>query len=89
MRTLYDLLPNLPRPNTSCTSTTPATSHAVNGVIGTFQAQPHSTSRTNPKSASSNVQNDLSPAPPTNKTSEVNEVQSTPAGKNKFKKGKG
>jgi hypothetical protein len=31
----------------------------------------------------------LSPAPPTGKTSEVNAVQSTPAGKNKSKKGRG
>jgi hypothetical protein len=87
--TLYDLLPDLPRPSTSATSTTPAASHAADGVIGTFQAQPHSPSSTNPKPASSNVQNALSPAPPTGKTSEVNAVQSTPAGKNKSKKGRG
>jgi hypothetical protein len=79
--TLYDLLPDAPRPSTSPTSTTPATSHAADGVIGTFHAQPHSASSTNPKLASSNVQNALSPAPPTGKTSEVNVVQSTPAGK--------
>jgi hypothetical protein len=42
MGTLYDLLPDLPRPNTSNTSTTPAASHAADGVTGTFQAQPHS-----------------------------------------------
>jgi hypothetical protein len=72
MGTLYDLLPDLPRPSTSTTSTTPAASHAADGVIGTFQAQPHSTSSTNPKPASSNVQNALSPTPPTGKTSEVN-----------------
>jgi hypothetical protein len=88
-RTLYDLLPDLPHPNTSSTSTTPAASHAVDGVIGSSQAQPHSTSSTNPKSASSNVQNAPSPAPPTGKTSEVNVVQSTPVGKNKSKKGRG
>jgi hypothetical protein len=87
--TLYDLLPDLPRPSTSTTSTTPAASHAADGVIGTFQAQPHSASSTNPKPASSNVQNAPSPAPPTGKTSEVNAVQSTPAGKNKSKKGRG
>jgi hypothetical protein len=87
--TLYDLLPNLPHPSTSATSTTPAASHAVDGVIGTFQAQPHSASSTNPKPDSSNVQNAPSPAPPTRKTSEVNAVQSTPAGKNKSKKGRG
>jgi hypothetical protein len=86
--TLYDLLPDLPRPSTSTTSTTLAASHAVDGVIGTFQAQPHSTSSTNPKPAS-NVQNALSSALPTNKTSEVNAVQSTPADKNKSKKGRG
>jgi hypothetical protein len=43
----------------------------------------------NPKPASSNVQNAPSPTPPTGKTSEVNVVQSTPAGKNKSRKGKG
>jgi hypothetical protein len=42
MGTLYDLLPDAPRPSTSATSTTPAASHAVNSVIGTFHAQPHS-----------------------------------------------
>jgi hypothetical protein len=88
MGTLYDLLPDLPHPSTSTTSTTPAASHAADGVIGTFQAQPHSASSTNPKLAS-NVQNAPSPAPPTGKTSEVNAVQSTPAGKNKSKKGRG
>jgi hypothetical protein len=88
MSTLYDLLPNLPRPSTSATSTTPVASHATDGVIGTFQAQPHSAS-TNPKPASSNVQITPSPAPPTDKTSEVNAVQSTLAGKNKSKKGRG
>jgi hypothetical protein len=87
--TLYDLLPDLPRPNTSSTSTTPAASHAADGVIGTAQAQSHSVSSTNPKSSSSNVQNAPSPATPTGKTSEVNVVQSTPAGKNKSKKGRG
>ena len=58
-------------------------------MVGTAQAQPHSVSSANPKSASSNVQNALSPAPPTGKTSEVNVVQSTLAGKNKSKKGRG
>jgi hypothetical protein len=89
MGTLYDLLPDLPRPSTSTTSTTPAASHAADGVIGTFHAQPHSASSTNPKPASSNVQNAPSPTPPTGKTSEVNAVQSTPVGKNKSKKGRG
>jgi hypothetical protein len=87
--TLYDLLPDLPRPSTSTTSTTPTASHATDGVIITFQAQPHSASSTNPKPASSNVQNALSPAPPTSKTSKVNAVQSTPTSKNKSKKGRG
>jgi hypothetical protein len=44
---------------------------------------------TTPNPISSNVQNAPSPTPPTGKTSEVNSVQSTPAGKNKSKKGKG
>jgi hypothetical protein len=58
-------------------------------VIGTSQAQSHSVSSTNPKYASSNVQNSPSPATPIDKTSEVNAVQSTPAGKNKSKRGRG
>jgi hypothetical protein len=74
MGTLYDLLCDAPRPSTSATSTTPAASHAVDSVIGTFHAQPHSASSNNPKPASSNVQNALSPTPPTIKTSEVNVV---------------
>jgi hypothetical protein len=89
MRTLYDLLPDLPRPNTSSTSTTPATSHAADGVIGSSQAQPLSASSTNPESASSNVQSASSLATPSVKNSEVNAVQSTPTGKNKSKKGRG
>jgi len=89
--TLYDLLPNAPHPSTSATSTTPAASHAVDDVIGTFHAQPHSvqTSSNKPKPISSNVQNAPSPTPPTGKTSELNAVQSTPSGKNKSRKGKG
>jgi hypothetical protein len=87
--TLYDLLPDLPCPNASNTSTTPAASHAADDVIGTAQAQLHSISNSNPKYASSNVQNASSPATPTEKTYEVNVVQSTPAGKNKSKKGRG
>ena len=88
MGTLYDLLPDAPHPSTSAT---PAASHAADGVIGTFHAQPHSVqaSSNNPKSVASNVQNALSPTPPTGKTSEVNVVQSTPAGKKKSKKGTG
>jgi hypothetical protein len=87
--TLYDLLPDLPHPNASITSTTPAALHAADAVIGTTQAQSHFVSRTNPKSASSNVQNAPSPATPTDKNSEVNAIQSTPVGKNKSKKGRG
>jgi hypothetical protein len=87
--TLYDLLPELPRPGTSSTSTAPAASHAADGVIGTAHTHSHSISTTTPKSNSSNVQNAPSPAPPTGKTSEVNVVQSTPTGKNKSKKGRG
>jgi hypothetical protein len=89
MGTLYDLLPDLPHPNTSSTSTTPDTSHVADGVIGIAQAQSHSASSTNPKSFSSNVQNASSSATPTGKTSEVNAIQSTPAGKNKYKKRRG
>jgi hypothetical protein len=89
MGTLYDLLPDLTHPNASNTSTTPSASHAVDGVIGTAQDQSHSVSSTNPKFSSSNVQNASSPATPTGKTYEVNDVQSTPAGKNKSKKGGG
>jgi hypothetical protein len=87
--TLYDLLPDLPRPGTSNTSATPAASHAADGVIGSTHSHSHSVSTTTPKSNSSNVQSAPSPAPPTGKTSEVNVVQSTPTGKNKSKKGRG
>jgi hypothetical protein len=87
--TLYDLLPELPRPGTSSTSTTPAASHAVDGVIGFAQAQSHSVSSPNPKSTTSNVQSAPSPATSTGKTSKVNVVQSTSTGKNKSKKGRG
>jgi hypothetical protein len=85
---LYDLIPDAPRPFTSATSTTPAASHAANDVIGTFHSQPHSvqTPSNNPKPISSNVQNASSPTPPTDKTSEVNYVQSTPTDKNKSRK---
>jgi hypothetical protein len=67
--TLYDLLPDAPRPSTTTTSTTPAASHAADGVIGTFHAQPQSTqaSHTNPKSTASNVQSALTPTPSTDK----------------------
>jgi len=88
-RTLYDLLPDLPRPGTSTTSTAPAASHAADGVIGSTHSHSHSVSTTTPKSNSSNVQSALSPAPPAGKTSEVNVVQTTPAGKTKSRKGRG
>jgi hypothetical protein len=88
--TLYDLLPDLPRPGTSSTSTAPVASHAADGVIGATQAHSHSVSTTTPKSNTSNVQNAPSPAPPAGKTSEVNAVQTTPTGKNtKNRKGRG
>jgi hypothetical protein len=89
MGTLYDLLPDLPRPGTSSASTTPAASHVADGVIGTTHAQSHSISNMTPKSNSSNVQSAPSPTPPAGKTSEVNVVQSTLTGKNKSKKGRG
>jgi hypothetical protein len=90
MRTLYNLLPYAPHPSTSATSTTPVSSHAVDDVIGTFHAQPHSvqTFGNKPKPISSNVQNVSSPTPPTGNTSKVNYVQSTPVGKKKSRKGK-
>jgi hypothetical protein len=40
--TLYDFLPDAPRPSTTTTSMTPTASHATNGVIGTFHTQPQS-----------------------------------------------
>jgi hypothetical protein len=91
MGTLYDLLHDAPIPSTIATSTTPIASHATDSVIGIFHAQTQNVqaSPTNPKSKASNVQNALSPTPPAEKTSEVNSVQSTPTGKNKFKKWKG
>jgi hypothetical protein len=87
--TLYDLLPDLPRPGTSTTSTAPTASHVADGVIGSTHSHSHSVSTTTPKSNSSNVQSALSSAPPTGKTSEVNVVQSMSAGKNKSRKGRG
>jgi hypothetical protein len=89
MGTLYDLLPELPRPSTSSTSTTLDSLHAVDGVIGTTHTHSLFISTTTPKSNSSNVQSSPSPAPPAGKISEVNVVQSMPTGKNKSKKGRG
>jgi hypothetical protein len=69
----------------------PTTSHVVDGVIGTFHANTKSTStnHTNPKYIFSNVQISSNPTPSTEKNFEVNSVQSTLAGKEKSKKGKG
>jgi hypothetical protein len=89
MGTLYDLLSDLPRPGTSTTSTTPAASHAADGVIGSTHSHSHSMSAPTPKSNSYNVQSAPSPAPSAGKTSEVNVVQTTPAGKTKSRKGRG
>jgi hypothetical protein len=89
MGTLYDLLPDLPHPSTSSTSTAPVASHAADGVIGTTHTHSLSISTTTPKSNPSNVQSASSHAPLAGKTSEVNAVQSTPTGKNKSKKGRG
>jgi hypothetical protein len=87
--TLYDFIPELPRPSTSSTSTTPAASHEADGVIGIAHAHSHSVLSTTPKYTSSNVQNSSSPTTSIGKNSEVNAVQSTPTGKNKSKKGRG
>jgi hypothetical protein len=90
--TLYDLIPDAPRPSTNPTPTPPTTSHAADGVIGTFHVEAQSThaSHTNPKYNSSNVHNNPTPTPSSGKTYEVNSVQSTPTGKNQNKKkGKG
>jgi hypothetical protein len=86
---LYDLLPDLPHPGTSTTSTALAVSQAADGVIGSTHSHSHSVSNTTPKSNSYNVQSASSHAPPTGKTFEVNIVQSTPAGKTKSRKGRG
>jgi hypothetical protein len=40
--TLYDLIPDAPRPSTNPTPTPPTTSHAVDGVIDTFHAKTQS-----------------------------------------------
>ena len=89
--TFYDLIPNAPLPSTTTTSTTPSTSHVVDGVIGTFHTNAQSTHapHANTKYNYSNVQHAPTPTPSTDKTFEANLVQSTPAGKNKSKKGKG
>jgi hypothetical protein len=53
--TLYDLLPDLPCPGTSTSSTPPTASHAADGVIGSTHSHSHSISTTTSKSNSSNV----------------------------------
>jgi hypothetical protein len=85
--TLYDLIPDAPRPSTNPTPTPPTNSHVVDGVIGTFHAKTQSThvGHTNPKSNNSHVQNTPTPTPSSSKTAEVNSVQSTSTGKNQNK----
>jgi hypothetical protein len=90
--TLYDLIPNTPRLSMNPTPTPRVASHVVDGVIGNFHAETHSThaSHTNPKSTTSNVQNIPIPTPSAGKNYEVNIVQSTATVKNQNKKkGKG
>jgi hypothetical protein len=41
MDTLYDLLPDAPHPSTTATSTTPASSHAADGVVITEISSAH------------------------------------------------
>jgi hypothetical protein len=86
--TLYDLIPDAPRPSTNPTPKPPVASHVVDGVIGTFHAETQSShaSHTNPKSNNSNAQNTPTPTPSTGKTVEVNYVQSMPARKIKIKR---
>jgi hypothetical protein len=42
MGTLYDLIPDAPRPSTNPTPTPPVASHVVDGVIGTFHTETQS-----------------------------------------------
>jgi hypothetical protein len=89
---LYELILDAPRPSTNLTPTPPVASHTIDGVIGTFhdETQSKQASHSNPRSTTSNVQNDTPSTPSLDKTSEVNTVQSTPTNKNKNKKkGKG
>jgi hypothetical protein len=92
MGTLYDLIPDAPRPSTNPTPMLPVASHVVDGVIGTFHAETQSkqVNHSNPKPTTTNVQNATPPTPSPGKTSEVNTVQSTTTGKSQNKKkGKG
>jgi hypothetical protein len=89
---LYDLIPDAPRPCTTTTRTPPVASHVVDGLIVTFHVETQSTqaNHTNPNSTTSNVQNTPTCTPSPNKTCEFNSVQSVPIGKNQNKKkGKG
>jgi hypothetical protein len=87
MGTLYDFIPDSPRPSTNPTPTPSTSSHDVDGMIGTFHAETRSAhaSHTNPESTASNAKNTPTPTPFTDKTYEVNSVQSTPTGKNQIK----
>jgi hypothetical protein len=70
MSTLYDLIPDAPRPYTNPTPTPPVASHAIDGVILTFntKTQYKQASNSNPKSTSVNVQNTPPPTPSPGKT---------------------
>jgi hypothetical protein len=69
MNTLYNLIPDAPRPSTNPTPTPPTASHVVDRVIDTFHAETQSTHaiHTNPKSTTSNVQNTPTPTPSASK----------------------
>jgi hypothetical protein len=88
MGTLYDLIPNAPHPATNPTPKPPTSSHTVDGVISTFYTETQSTQagHTNPKSNNSNAHNTPAPTPSTDKTVEVNSIQSTPTRKNQNEK---
>jgi hypothetical protein len=90
--TLYDLIPDAPRPSTNPTPMLLVASHVVDGVIGTFhtETQTKQVNHSNPKPTTTSVQNATPPAASPGTTSEVNTVQSTTTEKyqNK-KKGKG
>jgi hypothetical protein len=91
MGTLYDSIPDAPRPSMNPTPTPLVAYHAADGVIGTFHSKTQSkqANHSNPKSTTPNIQN-TPPTTPPGKTYEVNSVQSTPTSKNKNKKkGKG
>jgi hypothetical protein len=90
--TLYDLIPDAPRPSMNPTPTPPIDSHVVDGFIGTFHVETSSThtSHANPKSTIFNVKNTPTPTPSAGQNYEVNSVQYTPTDKSQNKKkGKG